>query len=184
MILIVGAGGVSQTYFMEFLKNNNVDINDIGDFDNLKHIPIPSNLNGIEKCIFLYNNPYYSLLSHFKKNRSNVQCKKLGNPYHLSEDILNNFDLFEQETLNKGKDLFGIEYQFNNWIKETKIPLMFLDFNDILDNKNELNIFINKQLDYDLFEIKERNYPKNKLYFIYEKLYTYMKKEALHFNNK
>ena len=61
---------------------------------------------------------------------------------------------------------------------------MFLDFNDILDNKNELNIFINKQLDYDLFEIKERNYPKNKLYFIYEKLYTYMKKEALHFNNK
>ena len=44
MIVVVGSGGNGQTYFMEFLKINNVSINDTTDKDGLKHLSTPEKL--------------------------------------------------------------------------------------------------------------------------------------------
>tara|TARA_B110001469_G_C9644191_1_gene324913 strand:- start:2081 stop:2314 length:234 start_codon:yes stop_codon:yes gene_type:complete len=37
-ILVVGAGGNGQSYFMNFLKNNKININNCVDKDKLKHM--------------------------------------------------------------------------------------------------------------------------------------------------
>jgi hypothetical protein len=177
MILIVGAGGNGQTYFMEFLIKHNIHINSRYDYDGLKHLSTPNNLNKkIKKCIFLYNNPYDSLLSHYRRNWSYEQSCKLGNPYNLSEEQVNNYTTFKCLTLQKNKDIFGIEYQFNNWINnDLKIPILFLDFNNILNNIDILDTFLNKKLNYNLFKHTDRHlYKHDEIYNIYEKLYKYM----------
>ena len=87
-LLIVGSDGNGQTYFMEFCKNNNLNINDVYDRDTLKHLPSPNSLNSniqINKCIFLYTEPYKSMLSHYKRNWQYDQLLKLGNPFNRSK---------------------------------------------------------------------------------------------------
>lgn len=189
MILVVGAGGNGQTYFMDFLIKNKVSINNPSDEDGLKHIPsplsIPNNIN-IEKCIFLYNHPYYCLLSHYRRKWPMFQCIKLGNPYKLTYNQIKNYNSFKKLTLLNNKDLYGIEYQFNNWItQKTSFPILFLNFNEIIAQKEVLDNFLEIKLDYTDFNIKTRNaYDKDELYSIYEqlldsmearmKLYTYV----------
>ena len=146
MILVVGAGGNGQTYFMDFLIKNKVSINNPSDEDGLKHIPsplsIPNNIN-IEKCIFLYNHPYYCLLSHYRRKWPMFQCIKLGNPYKLTYNQIKNYNSFKKLTLLNNKDLYGIEYQFNNWItQKTSFPILFLNFNEIIAQKEVLDNFL------------------------------------------
>jgi hypothetical protein len=185
MILIVGPGGNGQTYFMNFLINNNININDVNDNDNLKHLSSPNNLKNIdiEKCIFLYNHPYNCFMSHYRRNWGYCQSCKLGNPNYFSNEMLNNFDLVKTLTIQNNKDIFGIEFQFNNWINiEKEFPILFLDFNEILMRKNIINIFLGKELNYDIFNIKIRSFYDIKInkeiYEIYDKLYKNMKEQV------
>jgi len=46
-VLVVGAGGNGQSYFMQFLANNNLKINNVCDRDRLKHMCHP---NKLQKC--------------------------------------------------------------------------------------------------------------------------------------
>ena len=157
MILVVGSGGNAQTYFMEFLKKNNVHINDSQDKDGLKHIANPKNINkkkltSIDKCIFLYNDPCKAILSFFKKKWQWNQIKKLSNPYSLTKENVKDLNTFSQLLKKENKDLFGIEYQFENWINnELGIPVYFLDFNRVLKEKDILDTFVDKKLDYGQF---------------------------------
>ena len=91
-VLVVGAGGNGQTYFMKFLKKNSININHINDRDKLKHLSSPDKIKKnikIDKCIFLYNDPYLCVLSHYKRNWARAQCNKLGNPYKLNKELFN-----------------------------------------------------------------------------------------------
>ena len=99
MILIVGAGGNGQSYFMDFLIKNKLSINDRNDKDKLKHMPSPLNIKpnmNIEKCIFLYNHPYYCLLSHYRRKWALTQCRKLGNPYKSTNNQNKTYGLYIQ----------------------------------------------------------------------------------------
>ncbi len=157
MILVVGSGGNAQTYFMEFLKNNGVIVNDLNDSDGLKHISNPNNinkqkLNSINKCIFLYNDPCKAILTFFTRNWQWNQIKKLSNPHSLRKENVKDLNTFSVLLKKENKDLFGIEYQFENWINnELDIPVYFLDFNRVLREKDILDRFVDKKLDYNNF---------------------------------
>jgi len=182
MILVVGPGGNGQTYFMQFLLAHGLHINSDIDADGQKHLASPKDafsknsaqyqrfikalpphhhyhLPRIDRCIFLYNHPYDSLLSHFRRNYSVDQCTKLGNPYHLPKHLLllKNFPTFEALTLDKQTDLFGFKYQYDNWLKEpTPYPILFLNFTDVLNRQDELDAFLQTKLDFSKFKEKNR----------------------------
>lgn len=160
-VLVVGSGGNGQSYFIDFLKKNGIETNCNSDIDGLKHPSHPNklatNLN-IKKCIFIYNDPLKSVLSHFRRGWQEKQMKKLGNPFLLNKDSVNNVKKFLRIVSNKGNDMFGIEYQFNNWINtKTEFPVLFLEFNDVIKQRNLIDSFVGVHLDYSLFTVKERN---------------------------
>lgn len=194
MILVVGSGGNGQTYFMQFLKNNGVDINKVKDGDKLKHLSGPDKLRStmaknpcykgvkVKKCIFLYNHPYYALLSHYRRKWQYKQFLKLGNPKSLTENSFTDFNYIKNATLKNNKDIYGFAFQFKNWVKETlqnDLDILFLDFNDIYNQKDRLDAFVGKELNYNLFSIKKRHNEEvlhPGLYIIYDKFYKAMKK--------
>ena len=96
MILIIGSGGNGQTYFMKELKKNFL-INRVDDLDYMKHMATPLNKRNkkynfliknkkITKCIFLYNDPFDSICSHFRRKWQWKQLLKLGNNNRLSQN--------------------------------------------------------------------------------------------------
>lgn len=179
MILVVGAGGNGQSYFMDFLIKNKVSINYVSDKDKLKHMPSPLHIkpkNNIEKCIFLYNHPYYCLLSHYRRKWQLSQCHKLGNPHKLGHNQINKYNNLKNLTLEKNKDIFGIESQFNKWInKKPLFPTLFLNFNEVIQQKDVLDDFLGMKLNYTYFKFETRHsYDKDELYPIYEQLYNSM----------
>lgn len=186
MILVVGSGGNGQTYFMEFLKLNKLIINHVHDADKLKHLYSPDKMPKIikptiTKCIFLYSHPYSSLLSHYRRGWEKFQIPKLGNPFDLSEDGMK-YPRYKKNVLRHNKDMFGIEYQFNNWITANQeFPVLFLDFNEVLKKKALINLFLETELDYSLFQQKERNckIDKSRICKIYTTLYRNMEESVL-----
>ena len=182
-VLVVGAGGNGQSYFMQFLSNNKLKVNNVCDRDRLKHMShpnkIPKNVK-INKCIFLYNNPYDSVKSHYRRRWFAAQVNKLGNPHKLDfKKNINTLDKYNNIAIKYNKDIFGIEHQFNNWSKKgnTNFPILFIDFKDILNKKDIINNFLKKNLDYSLFEIKERHASAEEneneaIKNIYDKLYN------------
>ena len=142
-VLVVGSGGNGQTYFMNFLNENNITTNHIGDRDGLKHLSSPKLLKSLnisfKKCIFIYNDSLTSILSHFRRKWAYIQSNKLIN---TNSNLLNNkfndklnklcekskmininynscykfsnIKSFEDIVKKYKIDLFGIEYQFNN----------------------------------------------------------------------
>lgn len=193
MFLVVGSGGNGQTYFMQFLRNNGININNIKDGDKLKHLSSPNKIKStmakhaqykdvvVKKCIFLYNHPYHSLISHYRRNWQYKQFLKLGNPKSLTIEHFRDFNYIKSATLKNKKDIYGFAYQFKNWISETqrnKLDILFLDFNDVLNKKDQLNAFVGKELNYNLFTVKKRHsntiiHPD--LYILYDNLYKGMK---------
>ena len=203
MLLVVGAGGNGQTYFMEFLAQQKLPfaLNSSTDHDGLKHFAGPPRLpmklisnevlTHIDKCIFLFNHPYDSLISHYRRNTihanwSQLQCLKLGNPYRLSANTAKNYWALARLTLQNQKDLYGIEAQFNNWARSTILsyPVMFLNFKDIPSQSDTINAFLQTNIDFTAFEIKERlattcPYRIRQMQLIYDALYQRMLKQPL-----
>jgi hypothetical protein len=107
--------------------------------------------------------------------------RKLGNPQKLSNPPINKLYTL---TIDENDDVFGIKHQFDNWINaDVNYPILFLDFNDILESTDILNKFIGKKLDYSLFEKRSRNSSiKNDvnplIIKIYADLYDYIKINA------
>lgn len=159
--LIVGSGGNGQTYFMIFLLKFGIKINSYRDADNLKHISHSSKSpKNIKRCIFLYNDPLYSILSLYRRKWFFMQIKKLGNPYKLQQNQVNTLEKYFKLVETRNYDLFGIEYQFNNWynnVQNIQFPVLFIDFNEILLHKEKINDFLGKKLDWTKFEMKDRN---------------------------
>lgn len=182
-VLVVGAGGNGQTYFMQFLNKNKIITNKCGDEDRLKHASCPSKIKNknIKKCIFIYNEPMQSIMSHYRRGWAAIQMRKLGNPQKLSNPPINKLYTL---TIDENEDVFGIKHQFDNWINaDVNYPILFLNFTDILESKDILNKFIGKNLNYSLFEKRSRNSSiKNDvnplIIKIYADLYDYIKINA------
>lgn len=188
-VLVVGSGGNGQTHFMHFLKRNNIKINDDGDKDKLKHLSRPKIdlLKDVKKCIFIYNDPYKSILSHFRRKWQHIQVNKLGNPYKLKSNDIININSYLRLVMSKRIDLFGIKNQFNNWLNcKIDFPILFLDFNEVLEKKEVLNKFLDMELNYDSFEVKEREskiIKNNVVESFYNEIYLYFKEKSKEHNN-
>jgi len=158
-LLIVGSGGNGQSYFMKVLENK-FKINSPGDKDGLKHLPSPNSPKlkkyKIKKCIFLYNDSFKAICSHFRRKWAFSQINKLGNIYHLKKYQMKNINAFLQlANKHPGKDLYSIDYQFTNWYKQhTSFPIYFCNFSQI--NLPELAKFLKCPISYLNFTIKER----------------------------
>lgn len=181
-LLIVGYGGGGQTYFMQFCKDQNITTNNIKDIDGLKHLPSPKGLKiNVQKCIYIYNDPYFAMRSHFRRGWAIAQIRKLGNPFKLS-GLDYKYENFQQKTMEYKKDIFGIETHFENWITEpTGFPILFLDFNEIVNNHLEIDKFLNRKLDYSAFNIDERHaydLENCEIVEIYDTLYNDMKRKS------
>jgi hypothetical protein len=190
-VLIVGAGGNGQTYFMEFLQKNGFNINKLDDSDKFKHMCSPSkihNLNFINRIIFIYNKPYEAIQSHYRRKWSFIQMQKLGNPYCFNEDQIDTLQKYNELVIKNKLDLFGIEYQFYNWYKSRDLlPILFMDFNEVLDQKHILNAFLKKELDYSIFNYAHRNCVDSEnpvIKQLYQKLYYDIKENAENHNEK
>ena len=159
MILVVGYGGSGQTYFMEFLNKNNIRTNERDDADYLKHISHPDMVqNGeIDKVIYLFGDPYKSLLSiHRRWGAIGIfqQSQKIGNPNKLSRYYT--FEKIQELILKNNNDIIGFENHVNNWCC-SKLPVLFLNFETIVERKELINNFLNINLDWSLFKYEERN---------------------------
>ena len=127
------------------------------------------------------NDPYKSIQSHFRRKWSFVQMSKLGNPFEVRKTECTDFTHFMDLTRHYGHDIFGIKYQFDNWIDyhNKNLPILFLDFNEIVDNRDLIDIFIGKQLNWDRFKVGKRTrYTADKCIEIYSELYDYIKKKS------
>ena len=131
---VIGPGGSGQTYFMNFLNKNNIKTNNIKDLDGLKHKPKPINSF---KYIFIYNDPLKCILSHYRRRHVVYQVYKLGNPHKLKLKIVKYFYLLQNTTIDMNCDIFGVKNQFDNFINYEG-DILFIDFNEILDNKKKL----------------------------------------------
>jgi len=176
MIHIVGPGGAGQTYFTEFLKSNGVNTTRTHDIDNIKHVGSPLDIEksykklnyykNVSKCIFIYNDSCKCILSLIRRAYITHQLKKFGDPYNLLVEKTKNktenwYSFIFKKTIDEGKDISGIEYQFDNWVKYTKLPTLFIHFNDVLKYKDIIKSFINKDINFDLFEYQYKNRKNN-----------------------
>ena len=192
-VYVVGSGGSGQSYFIGFLQKNGMSTNPVhedGNTNSHKHLYNPNNLKkSYDKCIYLFNDPFKCFYSWHRRKWPLLQIKKLGNPYKLTESNVNKIEHFLSITEQMGKDVTGIEKHFDNWINynNDKMPIYFLDFNSVLDNKELLNNFFGMELDYSLFEYKKRksNYEitSSVVKDIYEILYEKMKAKSIEKNN-
>lgn len=190
-VLVVGPGGSGQTYFIDFLQKNGLKTNCILDSDGLKHLSRPEQLHEqihehihIKKCIFLFNHPYRTVLSHYRMGWNQMQMIKLGDPFHVNH--LNIADFHRCVMQNKA-DVFGIEHQFRCWTKNIHpFPTLFLDFNYTLASKDQINRFLGVSLDYSLFAFKPRNSvipsAMSPVEYIYNRLYAEFKGKAKKLN--
>jgi len=206
MILIIGSGGNGQTYFMKELKKNFL-INRVDDLDYMKHMATPLNKRNkkynfliknkkITKCIFLYNDPFDSICSHFRRKWQWQQLLKLGNSNRLSKNHVNSIHTFFNLVDKIGKDLYSIENQFDNWYKEANeqkyinFPIYFLNFSKI--DKKELSIFLDCKEDNINIKINKKRSDKYKdirniwpkVDEIYKKLYEKINNKSLEHNKK
>jgi hypothetical protein len=184
-VLVIGSGGNGQTYFMEFLERNGLKINKLDDSDKLKHPCSPSKLDDLnitDKIIFIYNSPYESIQSHYRREWSFIQLKKLGNPYCFRENQIDTIEKYNELVIKNKLDLFGIEYQFVNWFKlRSLFDILFLDFNEVLERKQVLNNFLKRELNYHIFKVDERLCKKSNnvnIQKVYDNLYNFIKENS------
>ena len=196
-LLVVGPGGSGQSYFMKYIKRH-VFTNHQDDFDGLKHKGCPTKIDNtykIGKCIFLYNDPLKAIHSHYRRKYHWANILKLGNSNNLKEESVDTFEKYLNLVNKEKKELFGIEYQFLNWVqKEKNYEIYFLDFNDILSKKQELCNYLKiVNTSFDNFEIRKRaKKPSETFYFtnypnvlkIYKDLYEKMKNISKEENKK
>ena len=165
MILIVGSGGVGQTYFIRFLNNQGITTNKIHDLDEQKHKSHPKYVNkNFTKYIYLFHESGKSIASIFRRSWGKNQIKKLGNPYNLTIESFNNPNEFQNYVVlveTEKKDLFGIEFQFDNFVTSTNKDTLFINFNDVLKYKKELSEFVGKNLNFSKFNIRSRYVYRN-----------------------
>lgn len=189
--LVVGGGGTGQSNFMTFLNINGIETNSARDGDGLKHIHfsmINKRINNYDKCIFIYCHPYKSLRSHYRRKWAGLQYKKMNKQRILDKITLNNFDKYKSLVLKSKKDEFGFEAQFESWLNLCPVPIYFLEFNDLHLKQDEINNFLNSNINFNVFEMKERNCnaepEDDEMFQLYDKLYKKMLKEAINSNEK
>ena len=161
-ILCVGPGGNGQTFFMHFMKkhfNINPPVEYKRQVFGFKHLFSPNKLEvdtSKLKVIYVYNNSFHSICSHFRRKWAPFQIEKLHGTNQVFTGYKNVNDYFNK-TEQSLVDHFGIEKHFKEWFLNKKnLNIYYLNTSDL--DKIELAEFLqcNQQILDDL------KYEKNK----------------------
>lgn len=186
-IIIIGYGGSGQTFFMKHIINKlKIKINRLNDSDKIKHISYPNelfneyinNINKKIKVIFVINDTFTSVCSHFRRKWAQVQIDKLNNIYNinLKNKNITSIEDYLQNVEKHNIDYFGFINQVKSW-KDYDGPIYFHNFNN--PNYKELLNFI--ELEYTNLNIEKIKYN-----IIENNKYEYLKlkyKNAYNFYN-
>ena len=141
-ILVVGIGGNGQSYFMKYLNKKSFKLNDPHDADMLKHISCPSKLSDQQKkckIIYVYNNIFDAICSHYRRGWPVIQMKKINTKNTCKITKVEDFFKLTESSL---VDQFGCKDHFLRWYKyDFPNGIYFLNLRKI--NKNELSNFLN-----------------------------------------
>ena len=196
-IVVIGTGGNGQTYFMKYLKDNGFNINNIGDYDGIKHLSCPTRIPRKikdQKFIYIYNSSFDAICSHYRRDWSFIQIKKINDPsYKISKEKINTIENYFDLVDNTVKDWFGIENHFKRWYKyslNNKLDIYFLDFKKVKQEKNRLSKFLNCDSNiFNSFDIKNRDKYKDlkSTHIISDTMYTiiddYINKKSEYYNS-
>jgi hypothetical protein len=164
-----------------FIQKNGIHINNVSDKDRHKHPAKPEGfVEAYDKIIFLYNDPFKSVLSHFRRKWAWIQLNKLGNPNKLKEENLSDVDTFLRIIRDRKRDLYGIEEQFMSWYNaELNKPIMFLNFEDVINRKHEIEKFLETRLNWDIYKVQERftKIVSNDIYSDCQQIYVQLYKK-------
>lgn len=160
-VLIVGTGGCGQTYFMQVVSEH-LRTNHVHDFDRLKHAPDPfdARFKGykIKRCVYIYNDPFDAVCSHFRRRWPLIAVSKFGNTSKLSASHVASVETYLALVEKNGRDLFSLDSHFTAWFearKKTPYPIMFVNFRDM--DTTAVAEFIGLDPSKLKIEIKERS---------------------------
>jgi hypothetical protein len=182
-LLVIGYGGSGQTFFMRHIKNNfGFCINNLTDKDKLKHISFPNNNfdniinnNANIKIIFVINDCFNSVCSHFRRNWPQIQINKLQNIHNISliNNNINTIEEYLKHVENTNIDYFGFLEQvkswtnyngsiyFHNFDNPNYISLLnFLELSNTEQNINKIKYEVKTNDKYDSLKKKYNNSHK------------------------
>lgn len=189
-IIVIGIGGNGQSYFMNYLQQKSFRINHLTDKDTLKHISCPSKLSVEQKkckIIYVYNNTFDAICSHYRRNWAVYQMKKINTKITCRITKVEKYFALTESSLY---DHFGCKDHFLRWYKyDFSNNIYFLNLNDI--HKYELSKFLNCDksiFDNLIFDSTKRTnyndlknkYPQSNI--IYTKIDNYINDLSMHRN--
>lgn len=136
-ILVVGSGGNGQTTVMKMLRSLGFTTNSLTNDERIKHLfsPTSNYMKGVSAklCIFVHNNSFDSVCSHYRRGWGNKQFMTLGNRSRLKASQIKNVDKYFKLVEEKNRDMYSIKYQYTNWYNNREklpFPVYFLNFGD------------------------------------------------------
>lgn len=164
-IICVGIGGNGQSFFMRYLESKSFKINQIQDFDGLKHLSTPINLdkkNKKCKIIYVFNKSFEAICSHYKRKWAVRQMNKIKIENRCKIMKMEDFFNLTEKTLS---DHFGCRQHFLEWYKHKhQNGIYFINLSNI--NKKELSKFL---------ECDESVFDNLNLNFSHRNKYNYLK---------
>ena len=96
-----------------------------------------------DKIIYIYSDPKLAIDSHYRREWAKDQLLKLGDPYHLKNTI-NDKNSLKKQVIQKKKDVYGIEKQFDFFLKNNNLnkKILFIDFYNITNTKDKIANFL------------------------------------------
>lgn len=185
---VISSGGTGCSAFLDFCNRNLKNIktfNSATDGDGLKHTSFHNyekNKDKFDKIILIMNDPLLAIESLFRRGYYCAQINKLlGNTNDAKIVPKNRIDLYKK-TVQLNREILGFEKQFDFFTSIKDKPILFINFNDILEKKELISQFLGVPLHiWNDFYIKKRNTNKenilndknipNKILDIYDKLF-------------
>jgi len=186
-VIIISPGGVASSYLIDYLTSSaNLKCNCHNDTDGLKHASFKKidkiNETKCHKMIYLFNDPMLAIDSLYRRSwHVNNMCK-LDDPYKIAHQSRDKA-VFIKKVVEQNKDLFGIETQFDFFLKDPTLnkTVLFIDFDDIISQKQTIANFLNINPDllnnlriHNRHSFCDPTYPPEYTR-IYSKLYAKMK---------
>jgi len=143
ILYIASAGGAGTTFLIEWLAQF-TDTNDPYDRDRLKHTrrplsnsrlaewkvdgnPTPVN---VRKSLYIFGNPEEACISHFRRGWASLHAKRTTGKKPEVENL--------DQLIEKKQDIFEFENHFDNWLKGSDYPIMFVRYEAMWENLDKI----------------------------------------------
>jgi hypothetical protein len=131
-------GGCGTTMLYDFLSNKKAGVPDDYKDWYLRHTKKPPKeervMNGF-RCIYLYSDPFNSLISIFRRGYQNEIYRRLGNGKKKEWNL--------KEYLRNGEDVFLFKKTYKNWTESVrKYPILILKYETMWEYLPEIMAFV------------------------------------------